>query len=456
MEAYFAEVREALATQDGYRLAQTMTPVAPSDDPDRLHNFHRGCTAFDVQNTIRQAIIYDNEAHIPPSEGSGFVDVYVAYWKVLGVILAAEETTNGGEQADWVNVYNCWKELASIVNRHFDNAIFTAWSLPCLYVAGKYLRSYAILADEVAAKGNIKFNYGLSDDVVDGMAKHDYLEDASRKLTDFYKTCAGDRGPLDDESRKWGIYYIVNLQFKTYFKLDSINLSKSVLRSLQALRQDVPDLSLFPLSQFVTFKYYEGVIAFVDEDYKKAEECLNEAWNYCHKGATKNRELILIYLIPCRMITSNVLPTKALLSASPNLGSLFEPLVTAVKRGDLAGFDAALEAGENAFVKRRIYLTLERGRDICMRNVFRKVYLAGEPVPSPEDQTVSMRPSRIPIANLVAALNLVSRHNEVFDSEDVECFAANMIYKGFMKGYISHEHQIVVLSRTEAFPGTGI
>lgn len=36
--------------------------------------------------------------------------------------------------------------------------------------------------------------------------------------------------------------------------------------------------------------------------------------------------------------------------------------------------------------------------------------------------------------------------------EEVECFVANMIYKGLIRGYISHEKQIVVLAANGAFP----
>ena len=36
--------------------------------------------------------------------------------------------------------------------------------------------------------------------------------------------------------------------------------------------------------------------------------------------------------------------------------------------------------------------------------------------------------------------------------EEAECLVANMIYKGYMKGYISHEKQMVVLSNLNAFP----
>lgn len=77
------------------------------------------------------------------------------------------------------------------------------------------------------------------------------------------------RAPLE-ESRKWGIYNIVNLLFKTYFKLNSVALSKNIIRALQASRGDVPDVESFPKSHQVTFKYYMGVIQFLEEDYKQA------------------------------------------------------------------------------------------------------------------------------------------------------------------------------------------
>ena len=37
-------------------------------------------------------------------------------------------------------------------------------------------------------------------------------------------------------------------------------------------------------------------------------------------------------------------------------------------------------------------------------------------------------------------------------SEEAECLVANMIFKGYMRGYISHEKQMVVLGNNNAFP----
>ncbi|RXW25762.1 hypothetical protein EST38_g9 [Candolleomyces aberdarensis] len=38
------------------------------------------------------------------------------------------------------------------------------------------------------------------------------------------------------------------------------------------------------------------------------------------------------------------------------------------------------------------------------------------------------------------------------DVEEAECYVANMIYKGFIRGYISHEKQMVVLAMNNSFP----
>lgn len=75
-----------------------------------------------------------------------------------------------------------------------------------------------------------------------------------------------DRSSLE-ESRKWGTYNIINLLFKTYFKLNSISLSKNVLKAIKAYKGDMPLLEVFPKAHQVTFKYYVGVIQFLEENY---------------------------------------------------------------------------------------------------------------------------------------------------------------------------------------------
>ena len=180
--------------------------------------------------------------------------------------------------------------------------------------------------------------------------------------------------------------------------------------------------------------------------------------------------MILTYLIPCRLLTTHTLPSGALLRPHPALAQLFGPLAAAVRRGELAAFDTALAAGEADLVRRRVYLTCERGRDVCLRNLLRRVYLAGgwEDVKEGEPRA---RRTRVPMAEFVAAVR-VSNGGAPVERDEVECLLANMIYKvrdpararadadqvakNLVKGYIARDRGIVVLSRNAAFPGTGV
>ena len=104
------------------------------------------------------------------------------------------------------------------------------------------------------------------------------------------------------------------------------------------------------------------------------------------------------------------------------------PLVRAIRLGSLHDFDAALSAGEPEFVKRRIYLTLERGRDICLRNLLRKVCLH-------QGWKDDGQMRKVPVSEFVAAVGYSERagrplgSGEYLDRDEVECQLANMIYK---------------------------
>ncbi|KAL9620432.1 MAG: hypothetical protein Q9160_005017 [Pyrenula sp. 1 TL-2023] len=143
----------------------------------------------------------------------------------------------------------------------------------------------------------------------------------------------------------------------------------------------------------------------------------------------KNEKLEEAAWVINRMFTI-CLSDRHLLGPHPHLEALFGPIARCIRSGDLAGFDAALSSGENEFVKRRIYLTLERGRDIALRNLFRKVYLAGGYEPS-KDDSPPIRRTRVPVAEFAAAIRLGNRtaNTEPVDIDEVECFLANLIYK---------------------------
>ena len=90
-------------------------------------------------------------------------------------------------------------------------------------------------------------------------------------------------------------------------QLNSIGLSKNILRALLASKTDMPELEMFPKAHIVTFKYYVGVISFLEENYEQvmpypyrllqtiidcsqAEENLTQAYNLCLASAHCNKE----------------------------------------------------------------------------------------------------------------------------------------------------------------------
>ncbi|KAH6999877.1 hypothetical protein EDB80DRAFT_725658 [Ilyonectria destructans] len=429
MNDLFHDFAQAHAGQNGYQLAQTLSPVAPPGQPNRLKAIWQSTNFHSVKGDIKH-FIKTNTSHrqkLDHTEANGWGEVYMAYWKAIGEILAGESG-----KSSWTKVYESWKELTSMLIRGYNSYNFAAWTIPSLYMVGKYLRLFAIKSDEERNRTANDPTVGASlmqDDFDSEADKQGQLRDCEQHLKRIFTLCLNDRAPLE-ESRKWGIYFIINLLFKTYFKLNSASLSRTILKTLAVYKDkgDMPALEMFPKSQRATFKYYEGVLFFLEENYVEAETHLTEAWKLCHKDAAPQAERILTYLIPCRLLTSHVLPTKALLANYPRLQELFLPLATCIKSGNLRAFDLALQKGEDEFVKRRIYLTLERGRDIALRNLLRKVYLAGGFDEPKEDGSVPMRRTRVPVAEFQAAISMGSG-GDLMDPDEVECLLANMIYK---------------------------
>jgi len=39
-----------------------------------------------------------------------------------------------------------------------------------------------------------------------------------------------------------------------------------------------------------------------------------------------------------------------------------------------------------------------------------------------------------------------------FDLDEIECILANLIYRGYVRGYLSHTKRVLVLSKRDPFP----
>jgi COP9 signalosome complex subunit 12 len=458
MASIFADFHEAQRIGAGQVLASCLAPIDTPGNQRRLESFAQLSNYHTINADVRYHVLQDKSiaVKLPKAEGNAWVEIFVALWMSVKELLAVEDNL---ADTSWSKTFDAYKEVCNLLIRGYSNHGFQAWTVPCLYTTGKYLRIFAMRADaEAKSRDTNGFGDGFSDDVIGNFGKNEKLEQAAWVINRMFTICLSDRADLH-ESRKWGIYSTTNLLFKTYFKLNSVGLCKNVLRAIAASEAEIPSLDRFPRSHRVTFKYYRGVIAFLDENYTEAESHLTEALELCHKDATRNQEQILTYLIPAHLLTTHTLPTPALLSSYPSLQTLLSSLCKAIRSGSLSAFDHALAEAEHELVRRRIYLTLERGRDICLRNLVRKVFLAGGFEPAKEDDGVPTRRTRIQISEFEVAFRIGGvrgPEGEFMDADEVECLLAGLIYKNLMKGYIARERSTVVLSKAGAFPGTGV
>ena len=80
--------------------------------------------------------------------------------------------------------------------RGYQNYGFEAWTIPCLYVAGKNLRTFAIRADDERNSNNASLDVAgnsYQDDFDPETERHQQLTDCARQLNRVFNLCLSDR-----------------------------------------------------------------------------------------------------------------------------------------------------------------------------------------------------------------------------------------------------------------------
>ncbi|XP_071084842.1 PCI domain-containing protein 2-like [Haliotis cracherodii] len=319
---------------------------------------------------------------------------------------------------DFIEAYGCQAVVVQAFTKAMQSQKEENWSLPLMFSVCLDLRRFAISAD-VQAVMKSRGKAG------------ERMEKAAELLMGCFRVCASDNRAAVEDSKKWGMLNLVNQLFKIYFKINKLHLCKPLIRAIDSLV--IKDR--FSLSQLITYRYYVGRKAMFDSDYKGAEEYLTFAFERCHRQCKKNKRLILIYLIPVKMLLGQM-PTFAVLHKY-NLKQ-FADVARAVSSGNLLQLNTALLKHEAFFIKCGIYLILEKLKIITYRNLFKKVYL------------IHQKNHLLPLDDFTTALRLMQV--EDIDDDETQCIIANLIFENKIKGYISHQHQKLVVSKQNPFP----
>lgn len=262
------------------------------------------------------------------------------------------------------------------------------------------------------------------------------MNTAQDTIMKFFRVMINSRSALHC-SKKMGCLYLVVHLFKIYFRINNLRLCTNLVRAVN--NDTFPKFEFFPKSQTVAYHLYVGRLKVFEESYAEAESSLDYAFKHCHNKNIQNKRSILLFLIPVKLLLGKY-PKTELLQKYDMLQ--FQGLIEATRAGNLKQFSSSLEENQGFFIRKGIFLILEKLKLFVYRNLFRKVYkfcATWDGCP---------RKNQISIDILQSAVRM---HGVDMDADELECILANLIYNSEMKGYIAHG-RCVVLSKADPFP----
>ena len=298
----------------------------------------------------------------------------------------------------------------------------TNWSLPLINAILTHLRLASYAADTYRTQHNDKPRHVI---------------EAQDVLKRYLQKMVVDRSDASINKKKGCLFVICGL-FKVYFRLNNLKMCTYLMKMIKIL----PALATYPMAQQVTYNYYYGRLLIFEENYTLAEQVLYDALLHCDARHTANKRRILTFLIPVTLLRGKY-PRNELL-AKYDL-QLFQPLVAAVKQGDLAGFMRELNGRADVYIQKGIYLLLEKLKIVVYRNLLRLVYHHVH-----LQQSGLTDKARVQLS-LPVVLSAIRAMGVAMGMDELECVIANLIFNGAIKGYIAHG-RCVVLSKQEPFP----
>jgi hypothetical protein len=259
-----------------------------------------------------------------------------------------------------------------------------------------------------------------------------YIQESVRTIQQMFSACQCSSQEPFPNSKLFGAIYCINILFKIFFKVDKIQQCKGLI---QWVEQNTVNLKLYPKSVLVTYEYFAGRMALYSMNYIDAEQLLLNALKSCYGKAERNKKLILRYLIPVEMLMGGYC-SKRILSKYKLME--YVAISEAVRKGNLRLFNERFEEYEELFINKGVYLIMGKLKSVVYRNLIKRVVkIIGGLI-------------QIKLAEFQKVFSKLT--DEEVDLNETECIIANLIYKGWIKGYISHEKSTVVLSKKEAFP----
>ncbi|XP_028751374.1 enhanced ethylene response protein 5 [Neltuma alba] len=337
------------------------------------------------------------------------------YYQYGEILVPVFRSLQSYKQGNLVESYQSFEKSSNAFIQEFRNWE-SAWALEALYAIVYEIRVLAERADkELASNGK----------------SPEKLKGAGSFLMKVFGVLAG-KG-----QKRVGALYVTCQLFKIYFKLGTVHLCRSVIRSIETAR--IFDFEEFPRNDKVTYMYYTGRLEVFNENFLAADHKLSYALKHCNPQSEANIRMILKYLIPVKL-SIGILPRDWLLEKY-NLPE-YSNIVQALRKGDLRLLRHALQDHEDRFLRSGVYLVLEKLELQVYQRLMKKIYII-------QKQRDPNKAHQVKLEVIVKALRWLEMDMDV---DEVECIMAILIYKNLMKGYFAHKSKVVVLSKQDPFP----
>lgn len=313
-----------------------------------------------------------------------------------------------------------------------------------------------------------------------------------RKLLVALQSVDADEAP--EHSRRRGALSLVNglliILFQRYnthqcaVLLGAVEHAEKAAESSQEPGRSILHPSRHMVSEVVTYRYYQGRMRLYERRLDEAHQILREAYTllppagFGNEPQRLNKERVRFFLAVAGVTNGRRIPGEIARADKDLLPCLFGDLVAAIERGDPVRFSAALDSHASTFHRRGVYLILQQAKLLCYLMVVARVHAAMAALPEADN-------SRITISTLLAAYTYITGEEEpdgtataskkraradeeeaeavsplsaarladtVMDDDRMALWIAKLIARGYIRGYYSHEHKTLVLSKKVPFP----
>lgn len=411
----------------------------------------------------------------------------------------------GGQSLNY-NVFSsyefCKNSFMDFAQLIFQSPSFanTNFILPLLRFWIWFLRKFAEIANQEDSASETSSSSYEEDD---SGTQSKYLEDAARSIQRVFQFAYGERTDcnskqeLTQKSKKMILLYALNESMRIYFKINRLKQCEGLIRTFKhncfpkepqdANSENVvkvdnfqfPVLDDFPIPDRVTFSFFYGRLALLKQDFAEAHSFLSKSFKLCKSKQQlsmdflknpnidpffRNKSKIFGFLfISCMAlgVKGTALPKPALFEKF-SFPPFYVELMNSYKQGNLRRFCEIVAQNADHFSKKGILFILQtRCKLIVFRNLLRKMFMisrksAGTNQPSILDLNLAkkmvfdwMKLDEILISTFKAGSESPSDEKRMII---LETLISSLISNNLLSGYIHHQKQVVVLSKTNPFP----